>query len=186
MSLELNIDQRAGLPDELCVLLREHPRDSWRENMTPLAQFWIAKHDDFRDLCAQLTDAGDGYRQRPERLHEFAQIATTRMRFLVALLQGHHQVEDYHYFPAFRAADRRLGRGFDVLARDHEVLHETGLSAIGALEQLHAVLADNAASDRQRSAADRYAAAIELLCRRIVRHLDDEEDLVIPLMLTHR
>lgn len=186
MSFELNIDQRAGLPDELCVLLREHPRDSWRENMTPLAQFWIDKHDDFRGLCSVLQGAAGEFREQAENPREFAAKVASRTRFLIAFLKGHHQIEDIHYFPVFRAAERRLDRGFDVLAKDHEILHANCVSAIVALDLLCAVSGEQATADRIHRAAEGYADAIELLCRRIVRHLDDEEDLVIPLMLTHR
>lgn len=188
MSSDQDIEQRAGWPDELCVLLREYPRDSWRQNMTPLAQFWIDKHNGFRGQCRNLQTASDNYRERPDNAEAFASQVVSRTRFLISLLHGHHQVEDFHYFPAFRAADPRLGPGFDVLASDHELLHESSLSTIAALDAFRHALGENGAGavDGQRRAADRYIEASELLCRRIGRHLDDEEDLVIPLMLAHR
>lgn len=187
MSSYEDIDRRSGWPDELCALLDKFPRASWQQNMTPLAQFWIHKHDDFRGLCSTLQTAVDDFRERPDDPEVFAKRVASRSHYLVSLLHGHHQVEDFHYFPAFRAAEPRLGRGFDVLASDHELLHENGVSVIEALNAFRLTLDESgqAATDSQRRAADHYIEANCLLCTRVVRHLDDEEDLVIPLMLAH-
>ena len=187
MSFLEDIDQRTGWPDELCVLLNEHPRASWQQNMTPLARFWIGKHNDFRSQCSILQTAADNFRERPDKLEEFGAQVVPRTRRLISHLHGHHQIEDLHYFPAFRAADRHLGPGFDVLSSDHELLHESSLSVVETLNAFRNTLGESSEGtiDNQRRAADRYIEASELLCRRIVRHLDDEEDLVIPLMLAH-
>jgi hypothetical protein len=42
---------------------------------------------------------------------------------------------------------------------------------------------DGGSADSQRRAADRYIEASQLLHRRLERHLADEEDLIIPLMI---
>lgn len=154
--------------------------------MTPLAQFWIDKHDDFRGQCEALQKAADEYQEQPDDPEGFAGHIVPRTRFLLSLLHGHHQVEDFHYFPAFRAADPRLERGFDALAKDHEQLHESGFTVMDALNAFLAEIQNDGAIDSQRRAADACIEANDLLCRRVVRHLDDEEDLVIPLMLAHR
>jgi hypothetical protein len=39
------------------------------------------------------------------------------------------------------------------------------------------------ATDAQRLAGDRYADASDRLLKNLLRHLDDEEDLVVPLIL---
>ncbi|MDX1403681.1 MAG: hemerythrin domain-containing protein [Woeseiaceae bacterium] len=188
MSSHEDIDQRTGLPDELCVLLKEYPRATWQQDMTPLAQFWIDKHNDFRRLCAALQAALDKHRSDAGEMAAFANEVAYLTHFLISTLQGHHEVEDHHYFPAFRTADPRLGAGFDVLASDHGLLRGSGTSAIESLHSLqHCVEAPGrAAGDAQKRAADACIEASDLLCRRILRHLDDEEDLVIPLMLAHR
>lgn len=187
MSFIEDIDQRTGWPEELCALLNEHPRASWRQNMTPLAQFWIDRHNDFRSQCSTLLDAAENFQKRPDNAEEFAALVVPRTRLLISHLHGHHQVEDAHYFPAFRAAEERLGPGFDVLASDHERLHESGRSVVETLNAFRNTFGPSSQGtiDNRRRAADRYVDANELLCRRIVRHLDDEEDLVIPLMLLH-
>jgi hemerythrin-like domain-containing protein len=187
MTVHQDLDQRTGWPDELCALLKEYPRASWQQNMTPLARFWIDKHDGFRNQCSTLQTAAQSFRERPEAFEAFANEVTSRTQLLLSHLHGHHQIEDFHYFPAFRAADQRLGPGFDVLARDHELLHKSSMTIVETLNEIRDALREDGpgASDDQRRAADRYIEESGLLCRRIGRHLDDEEDLVIPLMLAH-
>jgi len=98
-------------------------------------------------------------------------------------LQGHHSIEDDHYFPRFKAADKRLASGFDVLETDHYLLHE-GMNEI--TEKFNAfassVRSSKKAAVHQR-AADSYMASADLFFKRMLQHLADEEDLIIPLML---
>ena len=54
---------------------------------------------------------------------EFPRQLVPRLQFLLSQLNVHHQIEDLHYFPIFRAADTRLARGFDVLEGDHHAIH---------------------------------------------------------------
>jgi hypothetical protein len=182
--LESDIDRRTGWPDELCVVLRDYPRDTWPATRSGMARFWIDKHNYLRRQSAALQSANDDYRARPTTAAQFGNWLAPRLQGFLGELHGHHQIEDFHYFPAFRAAEPRLAAGFDVLNRDHELIHGgiVGIvEAINALiETLHAASAD---TDAQRRAADRYIEASGTLHRRIERHLEDEEDLIIPLMI---
>jgi hypothetical protein len=105
----------------------------------------------------------------------------SRLRFFLQQLNAHHQVEDLHYFPVFQAAEARLARGFDVLEGDHHTIHQ---SIDRAVETANAFLR-TAVNDRGPllAAADTYAAASDALLRQLRRHLGDEEDLIIPLIL---
>ena len=96
-------------------------------------------------------------------------------------LDEHHQVEDQHYFPLFRRLEPRLAPGFEVLERDHAALH-AALAVI--VERANAVLAPGAGdAGALRSALERFLEAQRELGQGLLRHLDDEEDLVIPLLL---
>lgn len=180
----LDIDSRTGWPDELKVLLEKYPRDSWRSRPSPVAQFWLDKHDWFRHQSSALKSAGDDYREGRSDPMTFVTWLAPRLQNFIAHLHGHHQVEDYHYFPAFRAAEQRLAPGFDALAADHELLHD-GISEIVATVNafIEAARAGNPANDATRHAADRYLSSSETMFRRLLRHLGDEEDLIIPVML---
>jgi hypothetical protein len=56
------------------------------------------------------------------------------------------------------------------------------VAALTALRELSAAAATSSHSDALL-AAERYAVTTGRLCRRLCRHLSDEEDLVIPLLL---
>lgn len=182
-----NIDTRTGWPDELRVLLRDHPRDTWAASPSQMVQFWIGKHEYLRRQSTALMQTADEYRADRISSMQFGGWVAPRLQGFLAELHGHHQVEDFHYFPAFRAADPRLNAGFDVLAHDHELLHEGIARIVETVNEFITTLqrAGTGAEDKdaQRFAADRYIEAAALMHRRVHRHLEDEEELIIPLML---
>lgn len=151
-----------------------------------MALFWLEIHDGFRREAAAVRAGGEAYRggrADPERL---AAATAPRLWSLVVHLHGHHQIEDAHYFPSFRRADARLAPGIDALERDHGKLCECVAACIEAANGLDDALrvnGDSPRADAPRHAADRFVTTTELLTRRLLRHLEDEEDLVIPLML---
>ena len=183
--MDSDIDQRAGWPDELCVVLKDYPRDTWSDTRSSMARFWIDKHNYLRRQADALKSANDEYRAERISPIQFGSWLAPRLQGFLSELHGHHQIEDFHYFPAFRREEPRLNAGFDVLASDHELIHQ-GIANIvdainGFLSTLNAEGAEN--DDARRHAADKYIAASELLHTRLGRHLADEEDLIIPLMI---
>ncbi|MCT9000082.1 hemerythrin domain-containing protein [Chelativorans intermedius] len=179
----LHLENRRQLPEDLRFLVRRYPRETWgsHANLDEMAQFWLQRHDMFRELGGMLRRGVDDYREGRLPPASFAQWFAPRLRFFLQQLHGHHQVEDLHYFPVFARAEPRLQRGFDILDSDHHIIHEA-LERNGerARELLLALRQD---ADRQRFAADAYAEENVRLVAMLARHLDDEEDLVIPLML---
>ena len=181
-----DIDQRTGWPEELCVVLKEHPRETWPETRSPMARFWIDKHNYIRRQSDALQSANEEYRNDRLEAAQFGAWAAPRLQGFLAELHGHHQVEDFHYFPAFRSAEPRLAAGFDVLARDHELIHEGIVNIVESVNAFFRTIDPEAgAGDKaaQRAAAERYIAASRQLHERLERHLTDEEDLIIPLMI---
>lgn len=180
-----DLDQRNGWPAELRELLEHYPRDTWAAHDCSMAQFWLEIHDGFRRECVALQADIDDYRHERAAMAEFAVRSSSRLHRMIFHLHGHHQIEDFHYFPSFRAAEARLAAGFDTLGADHEQLQRDIAAALDAsgtfLSAAHAAGVEN--STAQRHAADRYIAASETLYRRLCRHLNDEEDLIVPLMI---
>jgi hemerythrin-like domain-containing protein len=144
-------------------------------------QFWLGVHRGFRDLGELLRVATLDFRSGQVTPDRFRQWFVPRLGHLLSHLHAHHQIEDFEYFPLLAAAERRLARGFDVLEKDHEIIHAT----ISALTEAAQGFLRVAAGDRDRllSAGDRYADASDRLIVQLMRHLDDEEDLVVPLVL---
>jgi hypothetical protein len=116
---------------------------------------------------------------------EFPRQFVPRLQFLLQQLGVHHQIEDLHYFPIFRAADERLARGFDVLEGDHHAIHAAMAATATTANALLRALAVNSAGDGAalRRCGDDHAAASGALLEGLIRHLDDEEDLIVPLIL---
>lgn len=152
----LAIDPARRLPAELLDLLQRHPRAGWRDGagLGELGRFWLERHRMFRALTAELSQ---GIQHLREARHAPADVAGwlgPRLRLYLGELDGHHRIEDAHYFPAFRAAEPRLVAGFELLERDHHAL-------------------------------EAHRDAVVRLGRSLDRHLDDEEDLVMPLLMAH-
>ena len=96
-------------------------------------------------------------------------------------LNGHHQIEDYQFFPTFSAAEPRLVAGFDVLERDHETIHAVMNRMAETANAFMAV--PDGERDKLLFAGDEYVDTGERLLKFLDRHLNDEEDLIIPLIL---
>jgi iron-sulfur cluster repair protein YtfE (RIC family) len=181
---DLALDTRPGLPEDLRFLLARYPRDDWQGhgNLGEMARFWLARHDMFRELAGTLGSTTTEFREGRIAPEVFARWFTPRLSFFLSQLNAHHHIEDEHYFPIFRAAEAKLGRGFTLLDADHEAIHhaieataERANAVLGALEP--------SMTDQLRRAADHYADASGKLVHGLLRHLQDEEDLIIPLIL---
>jgi len=179
----LSLTRRSGWPEDMCALLLRYPRERWagHANLGEMARFWLSRHAMFRELSAMIETIAGDFREGRLAAPEFPGLLVPRLQFLLSQLNVHHQIEDYHYFPIFRVADDRLARGFDVLEQDHHVIHADMERTAEATNALLRALADDADAVRRR--ADDYAAASGALSGGLVRHLDDEEDLIVPLIL---
>ena len=179
----LALARRSGWPDELRVLLVRYPREQWdaHPNLGEMARFWLSRHAMFRELAVAVEEIAAQFRAGKLPPGEFARAFVPRLQFMLDQLNVHHQIEDLHYFPIFRGADGRLARGFDVLEGDHHHIHaDMARTAETANALLQALRADG---DILRRCGDDYADASAVLLKGLVRHLDDEEDLVVPLIL---
>lgn len=181
--MSFDLDERRGWPDEWLVLLERHPRDTWRTSSSAVAHFWLERHDAFRRQGAAVAALAGDYRTSRLTPAELAARSAPVLWSLLAPLDGHHQIEDFHYFPYFRETEPRLAAGFESLERDHVVLHASIEDVVRRFNALTAAAEQDAMSSAQHRAADAYIDASLQLERRLTRHLDDEEDLVIPVML---
>jgi iron-sulfur cluster repair protein YtfE (RIC family) len=178
-----DLANRRGWPEDLRVLLARYPREQWEghANLGGMARFWLSRHVMFRELAAMIGAVETQFREGTLPPAEFAGLLVPRLQLLLSHLDVHHQIEDFHYFPIFRAADERLAHGFDVLERDHHAIHADMAQAADTANALLQALHGRAAELPPRGEA--YAAASEALRRGLIRHLDDEEDLIVPLIL---
>ena len=161
-------------------LLADRPRDSWADPALPeMARFWLQMHDGFRQGQAAMTDLVRQGEADARAVHP-ALIQT--LGGFLQHLDGHHRIESGQYFPQFRRAEPRVAEGLDLLDRDHDAIH-------AHLEALHqagliyhrAVGAGQAAGDELK----RFGEALAKAAPALILHLDDEEEIVIPLIALH-
>lgn len=179
----LALARRSGWPEDLRVLVARYPREQWdaHPNLGEMARFWLSRHAMFRELSTAIEQIAAPFRAGRIPPQEFAHQFVPRLQFMLDQLNVHHQIEDLHYFPIFRAADERLSRGFDVLEGDHHHIHaDMARTAETANALLHSL---QGGGDTMVRCSDDYADASGVLLKGLVRHLDDEEDLIVPLIL---
>ena len=183
---QYDINVRQGLPTEMQTLLREYPRDDWPDhpNLAASTRNWLGAHSSFRQLAAilqsdtqQVIDKTLAPEDHAKRLSRFGNL-------LVHNLHGHHHWEDHSFFPELEKADPRFVRGLEMLETDHHemdgLLENLTGTANRYLKLLHLSPTD---SERELSALETHTSGID---RFLTRHLTDEEDLVVPILLHHR
>lgn len=180
------LDARRGLPEDLLYLARRHPRP-WdgAPGLAGTGEIWLGNHRYFRAVTDWLAGFVDGLRVADVPPDAFPAPFRSRVGALLSGLDGHHRIEDQYYFPRFMQAEPRLLHGFEIMEDDHHVIHRAifELSSAGrALVEALGAPSERLSPDAAR-AADAAAGTFGGFRTALARHLDDEEDLVIPLLL---
>ena len=97
-------------------------------------------------------------------------------RHSVDHLHGHHRLEDQSMFPQLLRAAPSLARPLNLLEADHIVLN-------AVLVPFERALANLPAADAPASAWDDIAKAGARVANVARRHIEDEEEIVIPAVL---
>ena len=178
---DLDLGRRTRLPDALRVLVEEMPRAGWQmnPNYSGLIAFWLEKHLAFRQIVERLGTETESALDGADPQH-YRRALSHLGGHLINGLHGHHQIEDLHYFPVMAALDTPVRRGFDILDADHHALDPL---LHGLAEDANAVLrpGDEALTDRIATFHKRLSAFDPFLHR----HLEDEEELVVPVLLKY-
>ena len=180
---DLALNERDGLPDALRVLLEEYPRSGWTQdpNFDGLIRFWLERHMMFREVLTTMTKATQGVLDAAADPARFRAETSRYGGFFVNQLHHHHQIEDVHYFPKLQGKDARVARGFDILDADHHAI-DGYLAAF--VEAANGVLqAEDGPAFRDAAAA--HLTELQRLDGLLDRHLTDEEELVVPVILKY-
>ena len=180
---DLSLDTRTGLPEALRVLIDAYPREGWdaHPQFHGLVSFWLERHMMFRQIMAHMTRETEAFLDGARDPQGFAGGVGRYGGMFVQQLHGHHQIEDHHYFPILRARDARVATGFDLLDADHHALD--GILARFVDQANGAIRGATGSEGRDRAAA--LLDGLGTLERLIGRHLADEEDLIVPVILHH-
>ncbi len=174
------LDGRDGLPEALRVLVETLPRSGWEAhpNFDGLTRFWLDRHLMFRDVLGRLRSGAEARLDGKIDPMRHARETQRYAGFLLNELHGHHSIEDHHYFPVLQGLDARVARGFDLLDADHVALD-------GHMHRLAEVTNAYLAEFEAAAGAGRLREALAGFERFLDRHLTDEEDLVVPVILTY-
>ena len=179
---KLDLKSRDALPEALRVLYHEYPRDMWATdpNFHGLVSFWLDRHIMFRRLLSAMTTATEDVLDKGDP-NRFAAAISQYGSTFVQQLHGHHQIEDMHYFPILVQKDARLVRGFDILDKDHHEIDPILASFVDvanlALKSLDGPKLIDGAGALHKELA--------VVTRDLDRHLVDEEELVVPVILRY-
>ncbi|MDD9923178.1 MAG: hemerythrin domain-containing protein [Boseongicola sp.] len=174
------------MPEEMQLLLSEYPRDAWAEhpNFKRATEQWMGAHQMFRKLAAVNRTETEAYLDKSRDPDDFAGRLSVYGNLLVRNLHGHHHWEDHSYFPELSAADPRFDAGLDILEKDHEALDSILDDFTRASNRvIKLIQLDEAAARDEAGAVHKIASSIEKL---LERHLTDEEDLAVPIILHHK
>ena len=175
------LEDRVSLPEALRYLIAEYPRDIWtsHHNFDGLTRFWLSRHLEFRRglamMISEAQSALNGDSDTYLSLNRLSRLSS----FMAEALHDHHYMEDHHYFPQFLNTEPGLDRGFALLDADHHAL-DTHITTMETRAR--------ALNDPTGALTDKVGAMHDHLSdfeRFLDRHLTDEEDLIVPIILKH-
>jgi len=163
-------------------LLREFPRSIWPESSPDDAtsRLLLSRHGGFRRRVEMLLDASqaalDGKTSPPDFTYDLAR----ELHFFVPLLEGHHQAESTRLYPRLIHHFPEAQDKFLILDRDHTDIDY----ALGSLQKVPERLMTQAPTKALfQQETEQLCVELYRFQRLLARHLDDEEDLVIPILL---
>lgn len=183
---QTNFVRQDTLPEDMRILLRDYPRDAWPDhpNFAASIRNWMGAHTMFRRLTDIVKDNTERYLDKACAPEEYAERLSHYGNQLVRNLHGHHGWEDHQFFPELSAADARFDTGLDTLESDHLALDQVlDTFTTQANRVIQLVQMDEAQAYEETGALCDTAAQIDAFLK---RHLSDEEDLVVPILLHHK
>jgi len=179
---DLTLASREGLPDALRVLLAEYPRISWEAdpNFDGLVRFWLDRHMMFRRLVGDMLNDARHLVDGQLTPQNYASRLSRYGGMFVNGLHEHHTIEDTHYFPKLATKDPRIAGGFAILDKDHHDIDEH-LNAFVA--SANGILQTRDKREVMQTLVGRFEAELSGLERLLDRHLNDEEELIVPVIL---
>ena len=181
----LHLTTRPRLPDDMRVGLVDFPRERWSEpTLAEMARFWLNIHENFRRHHAHMGAIVDHWRGGHSDLAGLHNRLVPAIQQFLQHLDAHHNIESGQYFPIFRTLDPRIAHGVDLLDRDHDVVHAELDRLFQFTRAFHQAVQSNAPDAADH--ANRLGDIIAGMGPSLLRHLDDEEEIVIPLIALNR
>jgi len=176
---------RTALPDKIQQHLLPLARQDWSKHPAfgGSAAFFISYHGNLlntiNSLVSQLEALMQLNQSKDFSLPQLQPILRSGL-YLVEKAHHHHQIEDVSYFPHFRKILPQFSTAMDLLDDDHLVLDKALHRLKHSIQQAYGQVQLS-----QYYVADLYEQAA-LLQKVLTRHLQDEEEIIIPIFLMYQ
>ncbi|MEM1363358.1 MAG: hemerythrin domain-containing protein [Pseudomonadota bacterium] len=174
------------MPSEMRLLLETYPREAWEAHpgFKEKTRRWLGAHQMFRRLAGQVRADAENYLNQEIETKAYSTRLSSLGGVLVGNLHGHHGWEDQSYFPELSAADPRFDAGLELLEKDHADLDQVLESFVSTANRAIKLLQVNEAQARDE--VGQLQETTEVIEAFLKRHLSDEEELAVPIILHHR
>ena len=166
------------------VLLADYSRDSWRAH----AHFsrcdidsWMGAHRSFKRVASLLQKQTELCLDNAISENHLIQTLNHYGTSLVGSLHGHHSWEDSFLFPDLMKKESRIQHGLDKLESDHIELDKILNQFINSIND--AIQTLKTSETVSRGDVGKMQQHAEALGNLLARHLSDEEDLIVPVVL---
>lgn len=163
-------------------LLQEFPRSSWPDSspQEPTSRLLLSRHGGFRHRVETLLNTSRAALNDTISPPDFTYELARELHFFVPLLEGHHQAESARLYPRLIQHYPTLQDKFLILERDHTDIDKALSSLAKVPERL---MTEASTKARFHQETERLCEELHRFQEILERHLDDEEDLVIPILL---
>lgn len=174
------------MPDDMHALLNQYPRDTWdaHPGFKDKTRHWLGAHRMFRRAAEIIRLDTEDLLNKGIDLDDYAGRLSYVGGNLVSNLHGHHGWEDHSYFPELSDADPRFDAGLEILEKDHEDLDVVLDDFTRQANRVIKLASLDPAQGREEVAA--VHGQSEVIEAFLKRHLSDEEELAVPIILHHR
>ena len=176
--LRTHLLKRSSLSRELKAFLLDYPRKGWSENpnFEHFSEFWLQRHEMFRELSSHLISLSQSILNKQINEDEYQKRTLRCSSFMLQQLHLHHEMEDNYFFPGIAKYDKKLIAAIELLETDH--------TEISALFDAYDEILNRCITPRETLIfAGKLLECQSMLNKALKRHLEDEEDIIVPAAL---
>ena len=176
--IKIDLLNRSFLPTELKVFLLDYPRKDWNThpNFPNFTQFWLQRHEMFRQLALHLIQLSQSILDNDIGEQEYQKQTLLISKFMFKELHSHHMMEDIYFFPGIVKYDGKLSRAIELLETDHREINIIINNYKGSLDR-------SSSPEEASNLASKLLESQSQFNKALKRHLEDEEDIIVPAAL---
>ena len=174
----LDLSKRNFLPREFKAFLADYPRKDWvnHSKFPDFAEFWLQRHEMFRELSAHLILLSKLTLNKEIDEDEYHKETRRYSSFILQQLHLHHKMEDNYFFPGIAKYNKKLNVAIELLETDH--------TKISALVNSYMNILNRCVTPKETLIyADNILECQRKFNKGLKRHLEDEEDIIVPAAL---